>query len=910
MWFNRRLFLFLSDAVLMKFTVIATIAILLLPAFASAVPGEVTLSSDYVPAISENAVSYGNGYRYNTNGFIYVHIEGDAYERGYQHGYLLYPEIMDMLYRWSNVIHNCPIVIKYIHLNETSDRYEKISSIWWNYCRNKAMNIFWDKYPAEYKSEIKGIADAVASRGGEMFGEKVTYEDILTLNEMYELMSILVNPVKSIHPLRTLFYDLLGVAPELQNKENEFISSIASYPPVHHCDGFIATGDATTNGQIVATDSVWCGGWWYTYYIAQRWNVILDIVPAQGNRIIIGTSPGYIWSDEDYWQNDKGIILIETTCPQGLWKKDGMPLAIRTRMALQYGENIDDVIRYMRTDSNGVMNAVWLIGDTKNGEIARFELGLYESAVWRTKNGFYWSANNPMDPSVRKEQLRFESMKGAFFRVLHMLFNTSGYEYYTLKYFPSNRDIKFEEFGNENYGKIDVDAIKKLMSNPPISDFSTDCKITDSYLISKNGLWTFWGNPHGDIWNTSSLQPNLRGVVDVPPAGWARIYALSSHPQFFYSPPSYESEEASVEWEYNTDGNNFESASGIAGEGVLYLSTSTGKLYAFDESGSLLWNKILGECAITPSYSDGNIFVGSDEVLYSINTNGDVEWSFDADVSSQPVLNDNSVIIGTEDGIYCISQDNGKEIWHLKMNATAYPSNVVNKKVYVASENRCYCIDTGNGDNIWTFKADGVITSPPYTDGDAVYFGSWDNYLYALDPNNGNLKWKYEVGWGIDVTPVSDKNYVFFGSMDNNFYAVDKKSGKLEWTFTCRASIRSSPKLYGYYVFFGADDGYLYALNKTNGKLAWSFSPLYSMDGSVYNYVTTPIASTPVVSNGNVIFGAGGHIYALSSQTREIASDMEYPSPSPSLSLAIFIIAVAIAGALLYIYYMKIHKKE
>jgi len=380
---NRRLFLLLSDAVLMKFLGIAIMAILLLPAFASAVPEGVLPSSDYVPAVSENAASYGNGYRYNMNGFIYVHIEGDAYERGYQHGYLLYPEIMDMLYRWSNVIHNCPIVLKYVHLNESSPRYEKISGIWWNYCRNKAMNIFWDKYPAEYKSEIKGIADAVAARGGEMFGEKVTYEDILTLNEMYELMSILVNPVKSIHPLRTLFYDLLGAAPELENKENEFISSLASYPPVHHCDGFIATGDATTNGQVVATDSVWCGGWWYTYYIAQRWNIILDIVPAQGNRIIIGTSPGYIWSDEDYWQNDKGIILIETTCPQGLWKKNGMPLAIRTRMAMQYGENIDDVIRYMRTDSNGVFrgNVIFdLIRDYGSRDMSSYgNLGLNDT---------------------------------------------------------------------------------------------------------------------------------------------------------------------------------------------------------------------------------------------------------------------------------------------------------------------------------------------------------------------------------------------------------------------------------------------------------------------------------------------------------------------------------------------------
>jgi len=88
--------------------------------------------------------------------------------------------------------------------------------------------------------------------------------------------------------------------------------------------------------------------------------------------------------------------------------------------------------------------------------------------------------------------------------------------------------------------------------------------------------------------------------------------------------------------------------------------TDNGKLYAFDENGNLLWNKVMGERAAMPAYSNGNIFVGTDGGLYSLNENGDVEWNFDADVSSQPIINDDSVIVGTEDGLYCISQENGK----------------------------------------------------------------------------------------------------------------------------------------------------------------------------------------------------------------------------------------------------------
>ena len=39
----------------------------------------------------------GKGYRFDRDGWIYVHIEGEAYERGYQHGYLVAPELAEIL---------------------------------------------------------------------------------------------------------------------------------------------------------------------------------------------------------------------------------------------------------------------------------------------------------------------------------------------------------------------------------------------------------------------------------------------------------------------------------------------------------------------------------------------------------------------------------------------------------------------------------------------------------------------------------------------------------------------------------------------------------------------------------------------------------------------------------------------
>lgn len=39
----------------------------------------------------------GDGYCFRKNGWIYLHIEGDPFERGFQHGYLLATELEQAL---------------------------------------------------------------------------------------------------------------------------------------------------------------------------------------------------------------------------------------------------------------------------------------------------------------------------------------------------------------------------------------------------------------------------------------------------------------------------------------------------------------------------------------------------------------------------------------------------------------------------------------------------------------------------------------------------------------------------------------------------------------------------------------------------------------------------------------------
>ena len=104
---------------------------------------------------------------------------------------------------------------------------------------------------------------------------------------------------------------------------------------------------------------------------------------------------------------------------------------------------------------------------------------------------------------------------------------------------------------------------------------------------------------------------------------------------------------------------------------------------------------------------------------------------------------------------------------------------------------------------------------------------------------------------------------VFVGSHDNNFYALNMTDGSLEWFFTCNAGIHSSPVIFGNNVFFGSDDGRLYSVNVSTGNVNWFFAPSFTIDDDVYNYITTPFLSSPVVNDGILYIGANGFVYAL-----------------------------------------------
>ncbi len=820
----------------------------------------------------DSSMQFKKGFRYNNQGWIYCYIEGDAYDRGYQHGYLLSAEIADMLNIWGNTIHNHPLLgILTKRLSE--ERYDNVSEKWWNFCTNQCHKMYWDKYPPEYKSEIEGIADGVNAQGLKIHNRNVTAKDILTMNQMYEFMSKLSTIPKGIHPVRKFFHQIEEVVyGASQMGAERFIDIFLNWGEAHHCNGFIASGNATTNGQIVITHSTICGGssWWWTYAISLRWNVILDINPSNGYRMMFPTSPGHIWSDEDYYQNINGIVFLETTLPQGIFDNKGLPLSVRARKSVQYAENIDDVIYNLRNENDGSMNAVWLIGDTKTGEICRFELGYRAYAIWRTYDGFYWSANNPFDIRLRLEKFDLkEYIKTLAWKVVGI----PGFGYHSLRYRPIDRDIAYEELGNKYYGDIDVDVVKEIATSSPICDYITDTKISDTNLVENHGIWAFFGNPKHEL--NFTVNNNSEEIIKkVFPCGWTRIYGVPAEKNFELnrSIADYgEKEEIIWKQNINENTNDFYSKGTVFNDN-FFLTTSSGKIHSIDpKTGKVDWSKNIGEKPTKPITSKNLLIVGHSEGITALDFSGKIKWEKKtSDVLSTPLIINNSIYFGNNTGsVFEVSKNDGEVKSSFNLSEEIYISEKHDNYIYINSNKSCYSILTENNSINWEYQTNGKITISPIYNENMVYFGSWDNYFYSLNATNGELIWKTQLGWGFDSKPAINDNLIIVPNTDNNVYALNLYNGSIEWIFSCRASIHSDPVAYGDFVFFGCDDGRFYALNSSNGKSEWHFAPELTIDSDTYNFITTPIVSDPIIYNQSIIIGSNGTIYSLDTKTIE-----------------------------------------
>jgi hypothetical protein len=331
-------------------------------------------------------------YRFEKSGWIYLHIEGTPEERGFQHGYLLANEIKE-------------------GVRSDAVEWNHETSLEWTWLVKEAREVSTPKVDSEDIAEIDGIVEGMNAAG-----DSTSRDEIVALNGFMELDGYWWPSVK----------------------DSMNINSID--PPKESCSSFIATGSMTHDGKIVLGHNSMDG------YEVPFCNIILDILPAKGHRILMQSAPGLIHSSTDFFVTDAGLVGSETTIAGFLpFDEKGVPEFSRMRHATQYADSIDDWCAMMKEGNNGGYANAWLIGDVNTNEIARLELGLKNIAFEKKKDGYFVGSNVVEDLKLLRRETKTQETN--------------------IKSTIVARRVRWKQLMKEYAGKIDLDLAENFESD-------------------------------------------------------------------------------------------------------------------------------------------------------------------------------------------------------------------------------------------------------------------------------------------------------------------------------------------------------------------------------------------------------------------------------------------------------------
>ena len=314
---------------------------------------------------------------------------------------------------------------------------------------------------------------------------------------------------------------------------------------------------------------------------------------------------------------------------------------------------------------------------------------------------------------------------------------------------------------------------------------------------------------------------------------------------------------ATVRWRFHTKARIVSSP--VYGNGVVYVGSNDGRLYAVNAStGAQIWKfQTKGLVNSSPAIANGVVyFAGGDGSIYAVNAStGAKRWRFKTGGEHRFYA----------PGIHGIvpKTEMMPDPYDMFLSSPA----VANGTVYVgSSDHNVYVLNADTGSLRWKFATGNVVHASPAVANGIVYIGSWDRYMYALDASSGKLRWKFQTGddrdtynqVGIASSAAVANGMVYFGCRDSHLYALDAGSGKLRWSHDEHGSwVISSPAVYRDAVYYTTSDSRkFYSLDAKTGKQR--FKTMFA----AFAY------SSPAIAGGTAYFGAfDGRLYAVSTST-------------------------------------------
>ncbi len=229
-------------------------------------------------------------------------------------------------------------------------------------------------------------------------------------------------------------------------------------------------------------------------------------------------------------------------------------------------------------------------------------------------------------------------------------------------------------------------------------------------------------------------------------------------------------------------------------DGVLFLGSSDGKVYALDAMyGEKKWSYDTGgKIWTSPAIANGVLYISNYEhKLFALSTqDGTLLWQkeFPTSIASSVVVSDDKLFFGTFDHcLYALDATTGNVVWKFKGKGWFWATPVVKDGVVYAGclDRKVYALKadtaTAEGEKLWEFSTDAPVIVGPVFTATGLVVASMSGKIYVLGIENGSLLKTITIGSQIIAPLCAVDDTVYVHARDRCIYGVDVELGEVAW---------------------------------------------------------------------------------------------------------------------------------
>ncbi len=236
----------------------------------------------------------------------------------------------------------------------------------------------------------------------------------------------------------------------------------------------------------------------------------------------------------------------------------------------------------------------------------------------------------------------------------------------------------------------------------------------------------------------------------------------------------------------------------VGPEGVIYLSSFEGAVYAVSPEGKQLWRAKVSDRNIgVPCIVDGGQLAvaeigGGASRTYGINRrNGELLWQADTGGHAYAIARGGSKLVhsavsptGVGVNLFCLDAlQKGKQLWQRPNDQYLFRPVIADEVIYIGARHSARAYDLASGDlrGEFALTGDATVNADLLLNSGRLYFGDDRGVLRALnvlDPARPALMWEYQADSEVVAQPLIFDDEVFFVSRIGTLYGLNPDTGR------------------------------------------------------------------------------------------------------------------------------------